>query len=412
MSKVSNLLRTEPKRVFAGFGVAVMAFASIVSPMAVSAAQSVSLEGDVKVANVTAGDEKYFDSVNAKVDDVVKIQVWYHNRENFGSDKIAKNLKVSVNLPTAAGKSQTVTGKVSADNSNTVTETAKVNLSLDNAYLEYIKGSAKLRSNQGAVVNNSECTANDPNKGYVTTPISDSVVTGGVVVGDLKPCFAYESTVTVLAKVKASEIKVNKYVSETDGDQNVKNNKWVTKNSVKPSAKLDYMIRFENKGNTTLNNVIVGDNLPDYMEYVPGSTYLYNTNNPGGMKITTDNVYKGGINVGSYKPGSTGYVVFSVKVNDKNKFAQCGVYTLKNVGVVRPEGMNEFYNTAVTDVTIVCAQGQTPRTPEAPEKPEAPAAVETPAVIPSTGPAEMLSAALGLSSLTGASYYWLRSRRF
>lgn len=406
MSKASALLRGGSKRLVAGFGVAVMAVATIVSPMAVFATQTVSIEGDVKVANVTAGDTTYSDSVNASVDQVVKVQVWYHNRENFGSEKLAKNLKVGINIPTAPGKSQTVTATVSSDTSNTVTETAKVNLSLDNAYLEYIPGSAKWRSNQGIVVSSDKCKNNDPNQGYVTTAISDAVVTGGVVVGDLKPCFAYESTVTVLARVKASEIKVNKYVSESDGDRDVKNNKWVTKNSVKPSTKLDYMIRFENKGNTTLKNVIVGDNLPDYMEYIPGSTYIYNTNNPGGMAANTDNVYKGGINVGSYAPGSTGYVVFSVKVNDKNKFAQCGVYTLKNVGVVRPEGMNEFYNTAVTDVTLVCAQGQTPRTPETP------ASTEAPAEIPSTGPADMFGAALGASSLTGASYYWLRSRRF
>jgi hypothetical protein len=36
---------------------------------------------------------------------------------------------------------------------------------------------------------------------------------------------------------------------------------------------------------------------------------------------------------------------------------------------------------------------------------------ETVSVIPSTGPAEMIGGAMGASSITGAGYYWLRSRR-
>lgn len=48
--------------------------------------------------------------------------------------------------------------------------------------------------------------------------------------------------------------------------------------------------------------------------------------------------------------------------------------------------------------------------PEEETPPAAPVA-ETPPTIPSTGPAEMIGAAAGISSLTGASYYWIRSRR-
>ena len=351
------------RRVVMGVSALTIAASAVFIPLsAVQAANdSVAIEGDIKVANVTSGDTSYSPSVNAKVDDVVKVQVWYHNKEDANSGKLAKNLKVGVSIPTAAGKSQTIGGKISADNSNTVNKSANVNLSVDEASLEYIPGSAKWRHNVGAEQGKAECiTGNDP-KGapascYTDTIISDNVAKGGegVRLEDQKPCFAYEATVTVLMRVKASAVKVNKYVSAHDGDKNVQNNNWVLANNAKPSDKLDYMIRFENKGNTELKDVMVGDNLPGYMSYVPGSTMLYNTTHPNGLAITNDNITKGGINVGAYAPGSTGYVIITTQINKSNQFAKCGDYVLNNVGVVRPAGMNEIYNTAKTTVNIPC----------------------------------------------------------
>lgn len=355
---------TFSRRVVMGVSALAIAASAVFVPLsAVRAANdTVAIEGDVKVANVTNGDTGYSPSVNAKVDDVVKVQVWYHNKEDANSGKLAKNLKVGVTIPTAAGKSQTINGKISADNSNTVSKNANVNLSVDEASLEYIPGSAKWRHNTGADQNKPECiTGNDP-KGapascYTDTVISDDVAKGGagVTLENTKPCFAHEATVTVLMRVKASAVKVNKYVSKHDGDNNAKNNDWQVANTAKAGEKMDYMIRFENKGNTTLNNVVVGDNLPDYMQYVPGSTYIYNGNHPNGTPAGSDNVAKGGINVGNYAPGSDGYVVFTVKLDESKQFAKCGNYVLTNVGIVRAQNMSyEVYNTAKTTVNIPC----------------------------------------------------------
>lgn len=426
MKNTISFLRNLPKRVALTAAALVVSVSSVAGPLATASAMAgnVRIEGQVQVANVTAGDTGYKDSVNAMVDDVVKVQVWYHNKENHDSGKVAKNLKVGINIPTTAGKSQTIAGKISADNSNTVNDNAQVNLSLDNAYLEYVEGSAKWRHNKGAAEGRKECQTgakavptNDPHKCYVTETISDQIVKSGtgLKLEDLEPCFAHEATVTVLMRVKADAIKVNKYVSHHDGDSNVKNNDWTTKNSAKPGDKLDYMIRFENKGNTTLNNVVVGDNLPDYLEYVPGSTVVINGNNPNGIAAGTDNVYNGGIRVGNYKPGAAGYVVFTVRVNDMEAFEKCGTYTLKNVGVVRPEGMNEYYNTAWTDVSIECKEGEKPQPPtpgpEKPEKPEKPQVPEMPKELPSTGPGSVLAGLASVSALGYCLSAWLQSRR-
>ncbi len=362
--KISQL----PRRIVLGACAFVLTASAVFVPLAAVNAtdNTVAIEGSVNVANVTAGDTQYQKNVNAMVDDVVKVQVWYHNREEPDSGLVANNLSVAMGLPTAAGTAQTIGATISSDNSNTVTDSANVNLSVGDASLQYIPGSAKWRHNKGADDGRTECQTginpipdNDPNGCYVTEGISDSIQTGTpVVLENLQPCFAHEATVTVLMRVVASSVKVNKYVSAHDGDSNVSNNNWVLDNNATAGAEMDYMIRFENTGNQQLNNVIVGDNLPDYMSYENGTTVLYNTNNPDGLAITNDNVTKGGIDVGSYAPGSVGYVVFSVKLDANDRFEKCGDYKLTNVGVVRPADINEVYNTASTTVNIPC--GETP----------------------------------------------------
>jgi uncharacterized repeat protein (TIGR01451 family) len=321
--------------------IALSSLGIVAMPFTAIAADSVTIESTTKVANQTAGDTTYKDSVAAKVDDVVKVQVWYHNREEADSGKIANNLKVKVDLPSTPGKNQTITGTVSSANSNTVTDSANVTLSLDNAHLEFIPGSAYWRHNKG----------DNTNVNYVTEKISDDVVNGGVVVENAKPCFNFEATVTVMARVKASGVSITKQVRKV-GDKT-----WMGEISANPGDTVEYLITFKNEGNTELKNVVVGDNLPSHMTYVNGTTMLKNGANPNGVKITSDNVTHGGIDVGNYTPGANGFVWFQVKVGTD---LDAGCHKLQNVGVVRPQGMNEFFNTAFVNV---CVNQPTPPAP-------------------------------------------------
>ncbi len=360
------------------FTAGLLSLAILAMPFQASAVENVRIESTVQVANVTAGDTQYADSVNAKVDEVVKVQVWYHNKENPDSGKIAQNLKVKIALPTNPGKSQVVTSTVSADNSNTVVDTANVNLSLDQARLEYIPGSAKWRHNKG--------TNEQPN--WVTENIDDSVVgAGGKVLENEKPCFNFEATVTVLARVKANSVSIVKQVRKAGETA------WTTSNVANPGDTLEYMITVKNTGNTTLKHVIVGDNLPPHMTYVNGSTKLKNMLNPNGVAIKSDNVTKGGIDIGDYAPGSVAYVLFQVKV-DSNLNPGCTDF--KNVGVVRPEGMNEFYNVALTKV---CKD--TPVTPP----------VTPPTTLPETGAELPVAGLAGMGGMSYAVSSYLKSKK-
>jgi uncharacterized repeat protein (TIGR01451 family) len=335
-----------PKRVAAAALIAL----AVAFPAASFAATTVTIEGSLGVANVTAGDTNYAQSVNATYDQVVKLQVYYHNRENPDSGLIANNLRVKIAMPTAAGKTQTATATISADNSNTVTDSATVNLDRADATLDYIPGSAVWRHNIGT---------ND-NVQMVDTKISDAVVTSsqGLVLENEKPCYNFAATVTVLARVHIPGVFITKQVEKLG-----ESNKWATQNTANPGDTLKYLITYKNTGNTVENQVVIRDNLPPKMTLVPGTTYLADASHPQGVKVS-DTVTQGGINAGNFGAGAAAYVTFEVKVPDASQLA-CGETKFTNVGVVRPQGMDEFYNTAITTVTKQC-QNTPPTTPQKP----------------------------------------------
>lgn len=313
-------------------------------PMQAIAVGNVQIESAAMIANVTAGDTQYKKAVNAKVDEVVKVQVWYHNKEEANSGKIANNLKVKIDVPNQPGKSQVFTSTVLADNSNTVVDTTTANLSADEVYLEYIPGSAFWRHNKGT----------NEAQNWVTENISDNVVNGGVVLESAQPCFNFEATVTILARVKAQGVSLTKQVRKAGETE------WKTETSANAGDTLEYQIRFKNEGNVRLNNLDIVDNLPPHVTYVPGSTMLKNGAFPDGIKITSDKIVDGGINVGNYDPGAVGYVKFQVTVN--KDFTVNGCYDLKNVAAVRTEAGKVVYNTAITKVCV-----NTPPTPTTPQ---------------------------------------------
>ncbi|MFO0882037.1 MAG: PKD domain-containing protein [Candidatus Saccharimonadales bacterium] len=332
----SYMFSSLPKKLIAAALIAM----AIIIPVSTISAASVKLEGSIGVANVTAGDTKYSPSVNASYDQVVKFQVYYHNMENPDSGNVANNLRVKITMPTTAGTKQDVRTTISADNaSNTVTGTATVNLNRADAMIEYIPGSAVWRHNTGT---------ND-NVNYVETKISDAVVTSGqgLVLENEKPCYNFAATVTVLARVKVPGVKVVKEV-RVKGQTG-----WAQSNTAKPGDTLQYLITYQNTGNTTQSNVVIRDALPAGFKLVPGTTMLYTSEKPNGVKYNSDNIDNGGIVIGTYGPGGGAYVQFEVTTPAESALA-CGANSFRNIGVAHPANMNEFFNTADTSITRVC----------------------------------------------------------
>lgn len=333
MKRFTRMFKNLPKRLVVGAGVAL---AAVMLPISTLSAATVRLEGSIGIANVTAGDTRYEESVSASYDQVLKIQVYYHNMENPDSNKVANNLNVNLNIPNAPGQRQVITGTISSDDSNTVTDSVVVNLDRSDAYLEYIPGSAVWKHNKGT---------ND-NVQIVEEIVSDNVVysANGLVLENAKPCFNFDSTLTVLVRVRVPGVKIDKKVRVKGTTE------WKTENTAKPGETVEYMLSYQNAGNTVHKNVVIRDNLPPHVTYVPGTTQLKNAS---GTKSVADGVTTTGINVGNYNPGANAHVLFEAKMPAAAKLA-CGVTSFRNVGVVRPEGMNEYYNTAETAVEKKC----------------------------------------------------------
>lgn len=180
----------------------------------VSAQQSQVLwEGWTKSRNITDGQSEYTDVTNADPNDVVRVQSWFHNRENPAGPR-ANNVTVRFEVPSNEGTSHGITGVTTADNAPTISDTTTVNTAPEATTVEYIPGSAKYRYNKGAADGTPECQTGfeyPPNSCYATVSIPDSVVTGGINLdayrgGSLIGCNAYHETVVIDVVVKAKVV--------------------------------------------------------------------------------------------------------------------------------------------------------------------------------------------------------------
>jgi uncharacterized repeat protein (TIGR01451 family) len=365
------------------FALVAATLALIIVPFASNAAQDVVLESSVNVANVTAGDTQYTKSVNAQVDDVVKIEVYIHNTELPDSGLVANNVRASIVIPTAPGTVQTIQSTVSSDNSNTVSDTATVNLSLATANLQYVPGSATWTHNVGT----------NTNVTYQTDKIGDAVVSGGEVLGNQDPCYNYESYVTVLARVMAPVVGITKTVKVAGSSA-----PYAATDSANPGDTLEYALVIKNYGNTTLNNVVVGDNLPPNLTYVPGSTILVDSNTGGAGKALVDGITTGGVYVDDMAVGASETIFLKAKIATT---LACGAHALQNVGIVKATGVTEVYNVATTNVNVPC-------TPVPPKPPVTPPTPTTP--LPDTG-AGALAGVGGIGSIAYAGRAYLRSKK-
>ncbi|MFZ1248788.1 MAG: DUF11 domain-containing protein [Candidatus Saccharimonadales bacterium] len=312
---------------------------AVLFPVMPVAADTVRMDGALGVANVTTGESTYTGSTNATFDQVVKYQVYYHNTELPDSGKVAQNVRVKIALPSAPGTTQTATATISADNSNTVTDTAVVNLNRADAYLQYIPGSAVWRHNTGT---------NDAPV-WTEAKISDNVVAGGtgVVLENEKPCYNYAATVTVLARVMVPGVEIVKE-ARVKGTTD-----WATAITAKPGETVEYLIGYKNTGNVQQNNVVIADKLPAKVTYVAGTTQVKNAYWNGVYTTVPDGVTSGGINIGNYTPGSNAFVKFEAKMPAADQL-ECGGNLLRNTATAQPEGMSYYYNTADVNITKTC----------------------------------------------------------
>lgn len=382
--KISRLINTLPKRLAAG---TLIVSAIVALSTSAFAGAPVQISANTGIANVTAGDTSYNSSVNASYDQIVKIDVQYDNTEAPGSGLNADGVHIKINIPSTPGLTQTVTSVTGGTNTNTVNGQAVANINDATGYLQYVPNSGQ------AAVTETNGTVED-----VSVP--DSVVNSpqGYEVNNGNPCQG--AAFAVEARVIVPGVKIVKQ-SEVLGQVN----QWSNNNSANAGDTMVYMITYQNIGNSEEDNVVIRDNMPPGMSLVPGTTKLYNQSNPNGVLINSDNIASGGIVIGNYNPGGGGYVTFEMKLPAAAQLA-CGSTQIRNVGVARPQGLNEYYNTAITNVNNQCS---TPATPSA-----ATPTASTPAAtqLVNTGPGDVLGIFAGTTIVAAVAHRLFKIRRF
>lgn len=274
-----------------------------------------------------AGTGYYGENVNIQPGKEYEVFVYYHNNaatrlnsaEN-GYKGIAQNAKMRIQMPAsvAAGQKARVTGVLSADNAQPQQvwdEAYGTSTSNETVYLRYTQGSATIH-NLGAT-------------NGATMP--DSLFGDGAPLGynsldgKLPGCNEYAGYVTFRFKAVQPNFEVSKQVSKAGANSYSEN---VT---VNPGDSVNYKIQYKNTGSVKQDNVVINDVLPKGVSYVPGTTY-YATSNSNGqwVKSTSDNVTKGGINIGTFSPGANAYVAFTAKVTSNDELEKCGTNVLTN----------------------------------------------------------------------------------
>lgn len=340
MKQLLFYLKRLPKRFAMAMAVA---SAVIALPLSSMAAADARLEGSIGVANQTRNETQYKESTAASYNEVVKFSVYYHNRELPDSGLNAENLKVKVDLPTTAGTAQNVKVTIGGTNTNTITDTATVNLDRADAKLEFIPGSVYWKHNVGS----------RENINYVTEKIADSkILNGEVIETSMKPCFEYEATVTFQMRVVVPSVGITKTVRKAGTKDTM-----VEAMQAKAGDRVEYVITAKNLSNTPLTNVYLRDALPQNVSYVPGTVKKFYGEYKGTVMTADEEkaFFTGKKNIGSIGPGAQAFIVFEAIVADASKLA-CGTNALKNIAVVDTDQTGEYNNDAIVTVTKECAE--------------------------------------------------------
>ena len=313
---------------------------------------------------VIGGDEKDFVGIrevgsNAKWTNNMKVQngkeyyvrMYVHNNAASNLNLVAENVVAKLNVPTTTAKNVTVQGQISASNAKPNTVWDEATFSSDNDFnLAYVAGSALFENN-----------------GMGTTKLPDSIVnnTGAKLGydkldGKIPGCFQYAGYVTVKVKAQVSQpqeknIDLAKTVrNKTNGEKS-----WVETANAKSGDTVQFQIHAKNTGSAGIQNLVIRDILPKGLNYVAGSTKLYNTSNPKGLKVSDNVIQNSGINIGSYQPNGDAYVRFDATVSAENSLPVCGENTLTNIAQASDQKIVKN-DTASVKVTKKC---ETPKNP-------------------------------------------------
>ena len=360
------------------------------------------------------GDERYFldaknitNTQNGGFQDVTQVtngetlmlRIYIHNNAdpslNASGVGIARNTRVSVDLPTTTATSLRAHAYISASNATPQTVSDSVDFQAPAPFsLSYVPGSAQLFNNTFAN----------------GTTLADSVVTSnGALVGsdaldgNWKACFQFAGYVYLRVKVNmhTPSVTFQKFVHKVGDD-----NRLTTLSGLNPGDKVEWVLKYQNNTTQLITNAYVRDQLPAHVTLVPGTVKQFDSNNPNGYQRNDQETFTGvGVNLGNIGANAVGSIRFTTTVNND---LVCGDNPMTNNAWFRASNVPEEQSFAVIHaakscvVTPVCTQNCTPVTP--PVTPPA-----TP--LPQTGAETGVAGALGITGIGYSLRSYLRSKR-
>lgn len=311
----------------------------------------------VRIREAVSG-TNFRDDVQLQAGKTYEVMVFYHNNAKqelndvIGEDGhpvgVARNAQARVQMPgrLAAGETATITGFISADNAKPreVWDNARATTTDGAVALRIVPGSAKIASSNGAVKGKTL-----PNELFTTGTQLGFNQLDGVLPG----CNKYSGYITFRFTVDKPDFTLDKQVS-VDGGKT-----WTESAKTTPGSTIQYRLIYKNTGTVQQDNVILKDELPAGVTYVPGSSQIANATTGGAYKSTVDGITgSGGYKIGSFTPGSNNYFKFSAKVGANSTLAKCGDNKLTNKVIAYTE------NGSKSDTADVTVRKDCPPTPQ------------------------------------------------
>lgn len=364
--------------------------------------------------NPTVGNELYFvqaradgsnDLWNANeltVEDgkTYVVRMYVHNNNRFGEKAVATGVTGKFIIPTESSNKLSINGIVSSNNAVPSKVWDDVVFKSDSKFhLTYVAGSAHIGSN-----------------GKVNGALSDDLVKDGTLLGydslngELPGCFKYSAFVSFKVKVTYDyDFTVEKKVRVVGGEKG-----WFDQVNAKVGDTVEYKISYKNTSKVTEKNVQILELLGSDLEYVKGTTKLYNATNKNGTTLSSDKITTDGIGIGDYAAGASATILFRAKVVNKN--LGCGGDNVLRSWTQGYIGANDTMHQDYADVIVHpgCPEPTPTPTPEPEPEPQptpAPTPEPTPQELPETGAGSIAAAVVGGGSLTTSAGAYLISRR-
>ena len=249
-----------------------------------------------RAANITRGETTYRNEVEASPGEAIQFLVMVHlGAENTS----AGNVSVKVDL------SDLTTKTFITSSENNVEDTVKIIVPSDQD-LVFIPEHGVVLTTHGNLPSN-----------VPTTPYTwsnpDELFGSGLALGNINSLSAVYISFKAYVSNKTANMAITKEVTSVDNPDGA----WHDSINVERGEKVRFQIVVNNTGGSELNDVLITDELPEGLEYAPGSAE-YSTPYSGGFKSLADSWMAGHANLGKLLVGE-GYnaiIVFDALVKE------------------------------------------------------------------------------------------------